>query len=171
MAGEYFSWLSHDDMYYPDKIASQIGALDQVDGRTVAYGDYESLEVSTGARQEHRLPATRPEHFRWFITVASRIHGCTLLIPRICFSECGAFNTTLRTTQDYDMWFRIAGRFRLVHVPGVVVMARHHSGQGTRHLRGIALTESDALLEGFVSDLKDSELAAANQSTSARAYG
>jgi len=171
MAGDYFSWLSHDDVYYPDKIASQIDALERLDGRTVAYGDYESMEVATGVRREHRLPGTRPEHFRWFITLASDIHGCTLLIPRICFRECGVFDTTLRTTQDYDMWFRIAGRFRFVHVPGVVVTARLHPAQGTRQLRGIALAESDALLETFVSNLKDTELAAANQATSARAYG
>ncbi len=171
MTGEYFSWLSHDDIYYPDKIASQIEAMKHFDRRTVIYGDYEALEVATGTRQEHRIPSTRPEHFRWFITVASAIHGCTLLIPRICFSECGVFDTTLRTTQDYDMWFRISGRFQFVHISGVVVMACLHPGQGTRQLRGIAVEESDALLKRFVSNLKDSDLAAANQVTPARAYG
>lgn len=171
MKGEYFSWLSHDDMYYSDKIASQIRELERLGTCTVIYGDYESLDVASGTRREHRLPATNPEHFRWSISVASRIHGCTLLVPRACFVECGVFNTALRTTQDYDMWFRVAARYRFVHVPGVVVTARLHPGQGTRQLRGIALKEGDALLETFVSSLKDSDLAAANQATPARAYG
>src|SRR4051812_4006879 len=171
MQAEYFSWLSHDDMYYPDKIASQVSALGQFDARTVVYGDYELLDVITGVRRECRLPGTRPEHFRWSISVASAIHGCTLLIPKVCFSECGVFDTTLRTTQDYDMWYRTARRFRFEHVTGVGVVARIHPGQGTNQLRGIALSESDALLEKFVLDLPESELSAAQQVTPARAYG
>ena len=171
MTGEYFSWLSHDDMYYPDKIASQVRALEQSDARTVVYGDYELLDVATGVRRERRLPDTKPEYFRWSISVASAIHGCTLLIPRICFTECGVFDTTLRTTQDYDLWYRIARHFRFVHVPGVGVTARIHPGQGTIQLRGIALDECDTLLTKFVLDLPESELAAAKQITVARAYG
>ena len=31
MKGEYFSWLSHDDMYKPEKIEKQIEAINQFD--------------------------------------------------------------------------------------------------------------------------------------------
>jgi len=27
MKGDYFSWLSHDDLYYPEKIMMQVGVL------------------------------------------------------------------------------------------------------------------------------------------------
>jgi len=171
MEGEYFSWLSHDDMYYPDKIALQVRALELLGDQTVVYSDYETLDVDTGVRIEHRLPATKPEQFRWSITVASRIHGCTLLIPRVCFNKCGVFDTTLRTTQDYDMWFRIAEYFQFVHVPGVVVAARIHSGQGTRQLSDIVVRECDTLLAGFVSSLKESELAASSRKLPGGSYG
>jgi glycosyltransferase involved in cell wall biosynthesis len=171
MAGEYFSWLSHDDMYRPDKIESQVSALERLGGRTVVYGDFETLDVETGARVEHRLPDTKPEHFRWFITVASTIHGCTLLVPRACFDECGLFDTGLRTTQDYDMWFRISERFRFVHVPGIVVVSRLHAAQGTRALRDVVVRECDSQLSGFVSRLTDTDLSAASRATPARAYG
>lgn len=171
MNGEYFSWLSHDDMYYPEKIATQVRALEEWNSRTVVYSDYETVDVATGARREYRMPATRPEKFRWSITVASRIHGCTLLIPRICFSECGVFDTALRTTQDYDMWFRIAEHFRFVHVTGVLVTSRLHPGQDTHRLRGIVLEECDTLLAGFIPKLKDSELAAVDGNSALRAYG
>ena len=171
MNGDYLSWLSHDDMYYPHKIASQIDALNKLDARTVVYGDYETLVVASGARKEHRLPGTKPEYFRWAITVSSGVNGCTLLVPRVCFDECGVFVTTLHTTQDYDMWFRIAGRFRYVHVPGVVVTSRLHPGQDTNHLRGIVLEESDALLAGFISQLNDSDVPASSQNSLHEAYG
>jgi len=171
MAGEYFSWLSHDDMYDPDKIARQVHALESLDARTVVYGDFESLDVASGIRREHRLPAPKPEHFRWFITMSSEIHGCTLLIPRVCFRECGEFNTKLRTTQDYDMWFRMSRRFKFVHVPGIVVTSRLHPGQGTHALRDIAVEEGDTLLSEFISSLTDTDLEGASQASPARAYG
>ena len=28
MKGEYFSWLSHDDLYYPEKIEKEMQAVD-----------------------------------------------------------------------------------------------------------------------------------------------
>lgn len=171
MSGEYFSWLSHDDLYRPGKIAAQVAALGRLGPRTVVYGDFETLDVASGARTEHRLPDTPPERFRWFITVASAIHGCTLLIPRACFDECGVFDTRLRTTQDYDMWFRISRRFPFVHVPGVGVVSRLHPNQGTNALRDVVVQECDRQLSGFVSDLSDADLAAARARTPARAYG
>lgn len=170
MRGKYFSWLSHDDMYYPEKVASQVAALESLGADTVVYGDYETLDVESGKRTEHRLPAITPERFRWSLTVAARIHGCTLLVPRACFDLCGMFDTTLRTTQDYDMWFRIAGQHRFVHVPGVVVAARIHPGQGTKQLSDIVVQECNVLLSGFIQHLRRDELAVPHDATPAQAY-
>ena len=170
MRGKYFSWLSHDDMYYPEKVALQVAALESLGANTVIYGDYETLDVESGKHTEHRLPAIAPERFRWSLTVASRIHGCTLLVPRACFDRCGIFDTTLRTTQDYDMWFRIAGQYRFVHVPGVVVAARIHPGQGTKQLSDVVVQECNVLLSGFIQQLRQDELAASHDATPAWAY-
>ena len=40
MIGEYFSWLSHDDVYYPDKVEFQINYLNLLNKYTVVlYSD------------------------------------------------------------------------------------------------------------------------------------
>jgi len=170
MSGEYFSWLSHDDMYLPDKVATQVGAAVNLGPRTVIYGDFETLDIATDDVRPVLLPDTPPGQFRWFLTVSNSLHGCTLLVPKTCFDECGLFDESLRTTQDYDLWFRIARRFRFVHVPGIGVRARLHPGQGTNQLRGVALQECDSLLAGFVGQLSDSELTAATSEPPSRAY-
>ena len=170
MSGDYFSWLSHDDMYHPDKVETQVRALERLGLRTVVYGDFETLDVATGAIRPMWLPDTPSEHFRWFLTANNSLHGCTLLVPRVCFDECGPFNEKLRTTQDYDMWFRIAGHFPFVHVPGIGVRSRLHPGQGSNQLRGIAMEECDTLLAGFVRDLTEEELRGATGESAARSY-
>ena len=45
MKGEYFSWLSHDDLYYPSKIEHQINILNELDNKdTIIYGGYELID-------------------------------------------------------------------------------------------------------------------------------
>jgi glycosyltransferase involved in cell wall biosynthesis len=171
MGGDCLSWLSHDDLYHPDKVAAEVEALAGQDRRTVVYSDFETLDVATGAVRPVRLPHVPPERFRYFITVNNSLHGCTLLVPRAAFDECGLFNERLRTTQDYDLWFRIAAAFRFVHLPRVLVTARLHPGQGSHQLRGVALEECDALLAGFVKALGTEEIERATGLPLDRSYG
>lgn len=171
MKGEYLSWLSHDDLYHPDKVAAEVEALAGLGPRTVIYSDFETLDAATETVRSVRLPDVPPERFRYFITTSNSLHGCTLLVPRAAFNECGLFNERLRTTQDYDLWFRIAAAFRFVHLPRVLVTARLHPGQGSHQLRGVALEECDTLLSGFVRSLRADELERATGLSSSRSYG
>jgi len=170
MTGEYLSWLSHDDYYPREKVALQVAALSRLDKNTVLYGDFETVDVASSLRTVVRLPDVPPERFRAFITMQSTLHGCTLLIPRCCAEDCGPFNERLRTTQDYDLWFRIAAKYPFVHLPEILVTARSHPGQGSRQLRGVALKESDELLAGFVRQLSPAELGAEFGAPLHRAY-
>lgn len=172
MTGDYFSWLSHDDLYYPDKIASQIHALRGMDSaKTILYSDYELLfDDEAKTLQKVLLPATPPEQFRYFITANNSLNGCTLLVPASAFNECGGFNEKLRTTQDYDLWFRMAEKYKFVHVPEVLVKFRQHFGQGTVQMKKTVLIECNALLAGFVSKLSEAEITAATHKSMTHSY-
>lgn len=170
MAGDYFSWLSHDDLYHADKISAQMDLVGASGPRTIVYSDFEVLDVASGTIRPQRLPDTEPGCFRYFITLQNSLHGCTLLIPRRCLEEGGTFDETLRTTQDYDMWFRLAGKCRFVHLPRILVTARHHAGQGSNQLRDTAVAECDRLLEGFVRNLPVEEITAATGASLPRSY-
>lgn len=171
MTGEYFSWLSHDDLYYPNKIATQIHALAEMDhANTILYSDYAIFSDNPDMVQEICLPSVSPEQFRYFLTIANSLHGCTLLIPREAFAACGTFDEKLRTTQDYDLWFRLAEKFRFVHIPAVLVKGRQHEAQGSITMKDAALVEINALLSGFAGDLSPEELTAAKHKSVSLAY-
>jgi hypothetical protein len=104
------------------------------------------------------LRGVRPEDFRYWITTENLLHGCTLLIPKSAFVEVGTFNELLRTTQDYDLWFQMARKYRFVHIPECLVKARSHSAQGSIRMSELAMTECNTLLSGFVMDLTKEEL-------------
>jgi glycosyltransferase involved in cell wall biosynthesis len=160
MSGELFSWLSHDDLYLPDKIARQIAVLAEQPQPfdCIVYGDFSVFSSSVSSAVPLHLPQTAPEAFRYFITEQNVLHGCTLLVPKSAFEQNGTFNETLRTTQDYDLWFRLAATHRFIHTSTMGVLARSHEDQGTRRMKDTVLIECDELLGGFVECLSSDEL-------------
>jgi glycosyltransferase involved in cell wall biosynthesis len=117
MKGGYFAWLSHDDVFLPRKLELQVRALETEGADVVVYSDYELVDAKLRRIKKKIMGDVAPEQFRFRILLDTALHGCTILIPRVCF-EKGGFDEALRTTQDYEMWFRLAETYRFVRVPG-----------------------------------------------------
>ncbi len=67
MRGEYFSWLSHDDVYLPRKVEREAAALAARGDDAIAYSDYEVIDEFL---PPHRgVPAGRlaPPQFRMLL--------------------------------------------------------------------------------------------------------
>lgn len=160
MTGDYFSWLSHDDVYKPDKIASQIQYIEKLrlGNKTILYGDFDVIDKDGKYVKTVHLRAVDPERFRYQITVANQVHGCTMLIPAGCFKEKKYFNESLRTTQDYDAWFRLAKEFCFIHMPKILISSRQHDMQGSRVMSGTARLECDSLLKKFADMLSEEDI-------------
>lgn len=171
MSGDYFSWLSHDDLYAPDKLSRQVQALAR-SGRDdlVIYSDYSVFTDVPAHAVPVELEGVPPRNFRYWITVENRLHGCTLLIPRKAFEIAGFFDPALKTTQDYDLWFRMAKFFDFVHMPCVTVMARSHANQGSIRMSDVALVECNNLLSAFVGGLSKDEIVQAGNATASEGY-
>jgi hypothetical protein len=135
MRGEYFSWLSHDDVYYPQKLSAQIDWLEQhpndVREHVILFSDFDVINAA-GDRIGTEHTAPKPgESIRVACLRRYPLNGCAMLVPRACFELAGTFNEALRTTQDYDLWFRFAQQFRYVHLPQPLIQSRIHPQQGT----------------------------------------
>ena len=171
MMGDYFSWLSHDDLYSQDKVEKEISALLRI-GRddVVVYSNYSTFSNDQKSAIPVHLKSVLPEHFRYWITVENKLHGCTLLIPRGAFEKVGRFNESLRTTQDYDLWFRMAKEFPFIHISDVLVKARSHPDQGSHKMAGIALAECNQLLSNFVLGLSPEEIISATTKSLSESY-
>lgn len=157
MTGEYFSWLSHDDVYYPDKIEVQINYLKLLNKYTVVlYSDWEHID-----RSSTTLGIVKIDHKKTYKSIYSvmncLISGCTLLVPKSCFDNIGLFDERLPTTQDYDLWFKMARRYQFIHIPEVLVKYRIHPQQDTiKH--PLHLQESNILHTKFIRELTREEI-------------
>ena len=143
MHGKYFSWLSHDDVYLPEKVQVEIDALRKAgDMSRVVYSNWFWLYMP-----ERRLALAhnnyRQEFFETgaFVTIFGLSAGCEFLIPKFYFDVYGGFDETFRAVQDYKKWFEMFRGKRLVYVRRPLVLSRKHPEQ-TTHIYGIRDTES-----------------------------
>jgi glycosyltransferase involved in cell wall biosynthesis len=160
MQGDYFSWLSHDDLYYPEKVERQVRFLESVNEseNVLVYSNFNFINESGSYLRDFEIKHVEPECFKTYFALGDLVHGCTLLIPKKCFTESGVFNANLRTTQDYDLWFRFAEKYRFIHIPDILVQSRLHDEQGTRKMNDAVIKEGNSLFSRFLRSLKWSEI-------------
>lgn len=132
MTGEYFSWLSHDDLYMPQKIEKQINLLNkkQLTQPALIYSDF--YEINSKGKVTYAVfPSKKYKENSLYLLSNHKINGCSLLIPKKCFEETGYFDENLRSTQDYDLWFRMRTKYKFIHVNEFLVKSRLHEQQGS----------------------------------------
>jgi len=153
MCGEFFSWLSHDDVFLPHKLAHQVGELSRLGSDAVLYADFEVIDERGKRLRRVRTVEVPMTLFRRALVTDTPVNGCTMLVPARCFDLVGLFDERLKTTQDYDMWFRMTDCCRFVHHPEVVLKSRVHPGQDTRAMTATCLAEGNAINLRFLETL------------------
>lgn len=119
MTGEWFSWLSHDDLYYPEKIEKQIDFINELlvndpkldlsktvihcatesidkDGKVIKTPNYSDLQV-----KENTLDVIIGNVYNY------RLSGCSFLLPSACCQDVGGFREDIRTVSDVEYWYRL----------------------------------------------------------------
>ncbi len=162
MKGTYFSWLSHDDMYTPEKIERQVNHLKR-QKKCVAFCFMDTVNSSSELiKTGSRMPllkvneANSPEIALRQMFSTSSYGGCNFLIPREAFEECGLFDEDLRYVQDMLMWIRLfINGYSLFYNDHHGVLSRVHEGQLTQRGQAIFETESTQLCEKVLPVLLD----------------
>ncbi len=136
MTGDYFSWLSHDDFYKPNKIELEMDVFKSVNfSDVIVYSDYDFVDEEGALIQEIRMPDVEGYQMVYYLLAEQSLHGCTLLIPKKVFQDVGMFREELKTTQDYDLWLKMAEKYRFIHCPERLVCGRSHARQGSKEPR------------------------------------
>lgn len=161
MQGEFFSWLSHDDMYEPHKISLQMAhvlALPTVEQKNIClFTDY-TVVNSTG-KELYKVNIDGNTLFKKPLIAVFKhmLNGCTALINKQLLLKAGLFQN-LPTTQDYDMWFRLARLVPFHHLACCTLYSRHHEQQGFR--TSAARTEASQTFIRLLASLTEDEILA-----------
>lgn len=134
MNGTYFSWLSHDDRYYSNKISIQINYLTDhnlLNKNVITYTNYDIIDENGDIKNQTRFEVFNPNRVMELALLRGLVSGTALLIPKTAFEEYGGFDEKFRCIQDYLLFFNFMKTYRYIHIPVVTNSTRVHSGQVT----------------------------------------
>lgn len=151
MTGEWFSWLSHDDLYLPHKLEKQVAymnalgladtelsghiffaASNLIDGAGKTIKEASQKQTMARAEKISKMP-----HNGHLIAEPTEyiFHGCSCLIHRAAFEAVGGFDENLRLLNDVDLWYRLYAAGYVVHyIPEVLVEGRVHGAQVSKSI-------------------------------------
>lgn len=161
MQGEYFSWLSHDDEYAPNKVTRQVELLQRFqDQKTIALCNTKYIDKnSMPYKGEKCYPFKEGELILWeealaYLLNCSVYSGCALMIPKHALEECGGFDERLRYTQDLYMWIQIFLKgYKLVYTNHADSLTRLHDQQLTQTGRVLYHQNCELMDESLFSSL------------------
>jgi glycosyltransferase involved in cell wall biosynthesis len=116
--GEYIALLDDDDIWFPNKLEVQLDVLEN--NRDIGFVCNEAYYINeTGTITFHWK--RKPWNQETFLSLfeGNFIHHSSVLIRRKLFEQVGGFDDSLITTQDYDLWLRMAyiSKFRYINTP------------------------------------------------------
>jgi len=123
-AGTYVAFLDDDDLWLPQKLSLQAGALEAASGRGVAYSQL--FIASPGQKHvfpQHGAPSGTLFNHMLFVNLCV---VPAVLVRREALTKVGGFGNDL--LEDYDMWLRLAHHVPFLFVPGIVAVYRLSTG-------------------------------------------
>lgn len=130
--GRFISWLSHDDLFLPEKLEKQVAALARLPTPAVCYTDVVLIDGNGAVTNEFRLPEYDRDHALRHVLTGGLISlvSYSIMYDRRCIEEVGHYSESWPYTQDAEMLVRLARRFPFIRVPEPLMQLREHENRG-----------------------------------------
>ena len=142
--GEWIGFVDDDDVWAPDKLASQLDAVDAA-GRTWVYAGV--VHVDDHTRLIGGRPPLPPDAVARLVRHYNVVPGggSNVIVQRDAFQRAGPFDVRLKNTEDWEMWIRLNEQGPPAWVPRPLVGKREHARMAS--LDVTAIFEGVSLIE------------------------
>ena len=139
MRGDYFAWLSHDDLIDTDHIENLVNHVSyEENSKDIPFAGFKIIDESgrllvnkTIDAQiycaDYKVSSLKNE----LSLLQGEINGGSVLIPKEAFAKHGMFDETQRITQERDMWSRLMSEYHFISLPFDTASIRMHDKQVT----------------------------------------
>jgi len=135
MTGEYWAYLSADDMYAPTTVAAAVAALEQNPQYGIVYGDMQMVSEEGKCIAVYRYPGFDERRYRLNVNPCQHGHASTFVRASV-YRAIGGFNPSYKYAGDYEYFLRAVNhRIELLHEPKIVALMRMHQGQISQKYR------------------------------------
>jgi len=138
-SAEFLAVLDSDDVWLPSRLAESLKAFESHPQVGLSYGlitwideTGNHLHTFAGNRRNSQGKIAR------YIYLRKVDLPCpTITFRRRCVEEVGLFDETMRSTEDRDMWLRIAFRYEVAFIPKVIAYYRTSANSMSSNLDGM----------------------------------
>jgi len=135
--GEYFVWLSSDDVMLLDRVEKQLKHMLKVKAK-FCHGAYHYVNADGEWMDTVRPEVGNRMEMLEVLMEGCPINGCTVMLEMDAFRKFGLFDTKFRYTHDYEMWLRLFPLYELFYFKEPLVCYRVHDSMGTkRHFEAL----------------------------------
>lgn len=130
--GEYVIVFGSDDYIYPSAVEDMMRVAEEKDS-VIVYSDLHYADEKMNIIFKHKAP-----EFSWDRLKQTQIMNDCSLVKRVVLQEFGLFDPEWKKFAVWDMWFKIAAKYRDIHHTGRVMMKyrRHDNSMGIMAFRG-----------------------------------
>jgi glycosyltransferase involved in cell wall biosynthesis len=124
--GHWIAFCDDDDVWAPDKLSAQLQAAAETAASWVYTG---TIAVDQHLRILGGGPPPPPAQVLAELGRYNSVPGSasSVLVTASLLAEVGGFDTSLRRTEDWDLWLRLAQRAAPAGVPRPLVAIRQHA--------------------------------------------
>jgi len=131
--GEWIAFLDADDLWLPEKLASQMALIEQDPQLALVYCDVRTFSGESESKRslfDERSHATGTVLRELFMN--NFVYTSTVLLKRSALVQVGGFDSGHQVNEDVDLWLRIAEHFNFGCIDEVLVKYRRAPGTLTR---------------------------------------
>jgi hypothetical protein len=127
--GELVMWQDADDISLPGRIEMQVDYLDKNKDVGIVGGCLKIFNES-GSTRVRKYPID-DQSLRRVIYRYSPVAQPAAMLRRKCIIEAGGYDLRYPTSEDLDMTFKIAKKYRMANLPDVILMYRETNNGAT----------------------------------------
>jgi len=129
--GDLLALLDSDDIWLPRRLELGVRLMDSDSGIGLVHGKVARIDAHGDFMG---FPPSPPRKYlagriaRHIYTRRAHLLCPTILFRKECVDRVGFFDETMKSTEDRDMWFRIAEHYRVAYIDEVVAHYRVSAG-------------------------------------------